>query len=268
MFPDAKFLDMDLYTWALLVGVLCAMVLFRFVSGKAGLDGKVFNFSLIVGVAAVVLGYLSAVLFQSYYHFMDTNVWEWGVGSTFYGGLIGAIVTFLLCYFTVGHFVFKDKAHLREFNKMLCCIIPCIVAAHGIGRIGCLFAGCCYGAETDSWIGITMWVHGTWTKVVPLQLFEAIYLFGLAAFLIYMALKRDNKYIASMYLIAYGVWRFIIEYWRDDHERGSSGISFLTPSQLTAIIMVVIGVAYIFAYKYFLKDKLETVGKIADEQAE
>lgn len=251
MLPKVEFLGLDLYTWMILVGIIAAMVMFRVFTTKTGLPAKVFNFSLITAIVAIVVGFLSATLFQSYYNYLENGVWEWK-GMTFYGGLIGAIVSFMLVYFIAGHFLFKDKLHIREFNNMLCCIIPCIVVAHAFGRIGCVFAGCCHGMETDSWIGIDMWIHSQWVKVVPVQLFESIFLFALFGGLSYMLLKKKNEYIASIYLIAYGVWRFVIEFWRGD-DRGSAGTDALSPSQLTAIIMVVAGIALIFLYQYLLK---------------
>ena len=259
MFPNASFLGLDLYWWMIVVGIIAAMVSFRLLHERAGISVKVFNFSLIVAVFGIVLGYLTAVLFQSWYNYLDTGVFKWGVGATFYGGLIGAVIVFLAIYFGAGHFIFKDKLHIREFNKMLSLIMPCIVIAHGFGRIGCLFDGCCYGAETNSWIGINMYTGGEWQNRVPIQLFEALFLFALFAVLIYLLINKKCEYTASIYLISYGVWRFAIEYARDD-VRGSSGIGFLTPSQLTAIIMILAGVGLIFLYKYLLKNIYKRAG--------
>lgn len=264
MLPSVKFLEMDLYTWMILIGILTAMVCFNLLSGKLKLPAKVFNFSLFVAIGAIVFGFIFAILFQSYYRFLATGEWEWNSGMTFYGGLIGAVISFLLIYFIAGHFLFKDKLHIHKFNLMLMCILPCIVVAHAFGRIGCLFAGCCHGAVTDSPIGIPMHINGNSrpaVNVVPIQLFESIFLFLLFGALLYLLLKKKSEYIASIYIIAYGVWRFIIEFWRADKSRGSSGISWLSPSQLTAIIMVIIGVALIFLYKRFFKRILENYGK-------
>lgn len=260
MFPQTIFLGLDLYYWMIVIGVIIAMIVFRLFFDKAGLSGKVFNFSLLVAVAAIILGYLSAVLFQSWYSFLETGDFSWGVGATFYGGLIGAACVYLVIYFSAGHFLFKDRAHIAQFNKMLSLIVPCIVVAHAFGRLGCLFDGCCYGALTDSFIGINMWVQGEWQRRIPIQLFESLFLFALFGVLIFLAVKKKCEYTASLYLIAYGVWRFFIEFARDDN-RGSSGIAFLSPSQLTAILMFLAGIALIFLYKYCLKNRFERVGE-------
>lgn len=259
MFPNVEFLGLDLYYWMIVVGILVAMIVFRVFHQRAGLSTKVFNFSLLVGVVAIVFGYLSAVLFQSWYSFLETGKFAWGVGATFYGGLIGAAVVFLSLYFGVGHFLFRDRAHIAQFNRMLSLVFPCIVVAHAFGRLGCLFDGCCYGAQTDSSFGIKMWVDGQWQRRIPIQLFESLFLFALFGCLLYLTVQKKFEYTASIYLIVYGVWRFCIEFARDD-DRGASGIGALSPSQLTAIVMVLIGIALVFLYRYVLKKFFQRVG--------
>lgn len=273
MFPDVEFLGMDLYLWMIVAGVIAAMVVFRLCHARAGLSVRVFNFSLLISVAAIILGYLSAVLFQSWYAFLETGVYEWGVGATFYGGLIGAVAVFLALYFGVGHFLFRDRRHIAEFNRMLSLIVPCIVIAHAFGRIGCLFDGCCYGAVTDAWFGIPMRVGGVWERRVPIQLFESLFLFALFGVLIFLVLKFRCEYTASLYLVIYGVWRFFIEFARAD-DRGASGVGALTPSQLTAILLVAAGIALFFIYRYALKgyfarvEAAENGQKTAENEAE
>ena len=96
-----------------------------------------------------------------------------------------------------------------------------------------------------------------WEKVVPIQLFEAIFLFLLAAFL-FMLVWKKKGFGLSGYLIGYGVWRFVIEFFRTD-DRGASFIPGLTPSQVTAILMVLIGVVLIAAYYIIRKKKGQDV---------
>ena len=258
MFPEVNFLGLELYDWMIVVGIVAAMVFFRLFYKKAGLSDKVFNFALIVAIPSIIVGYVFAILFQSWFYYLETGKFVWGAGATFYGGLIGAAAVYLAIYFGVGHPLFKDKAHIVQFNRVMSLIFPCIVVAHAFGRIGCLFAGCCYGAQNAS--GIKMWVDGQWQRRIPVQLFEAIFLFLLFAGLIVVIVKTKFEYTASVYLIAYGIWRFGIEYARDD-ERGASGISFLSPSQLTAILLIVAGVALIFLYRYVLKKLFARAGE-------
>ena len=261
MAPDVVFLGLDLYYWMILCGILAAMVLFRALYRRVGITYPVFVLTIGVSVGAIVGGYLFAALFQSFYSYLETGVFRWGVGTTFYGGLIGAAAVFLILYFTLGHFFCKG-AHVKEFGRMLLLIAPCIALAHAFGRIGCLLDGCCYGKPSE--FGLPMLVHGVWEKRVPIQLYESLFLFALSGVLVFLIFKKKGACNAGIYLIAYGVWRFVIEFFRDD-ERGSSGLSFLTPSQLTAIVLVLVGIAYIVLMLMKKRLKGPSGGGNADE---
>jgi phosphatidylglycerol:prolipoprotein diacylglycerol transferase len=72
-------------------------------------------------------------------------------------------------------------------------------------------------------------------------------------------MKKEDISGIVVYLVSYGIWRFVIEFFRDDH-RGSL-VGNLTPSQFWSIIMVVGGIATFFLYRYFDK-------KFEDKQKE
>ena len=92
-------------------------------------------------------------------------------------------------------------------------------------------------------------------KVVPVQLFEALFLFALFAALLVL-LWRVGKYVMPAYMAAYGVWRFFIEYARGD-ERGDTLVSFLSPSQLTALVLIVGGILLFVIEKKYYSNKRE-----------
>ncbi|MDE7214453.1 MAG: prolipoprotein diacylglyceryl transferase, partial [Clostridia bacterium] len=60
----------------------------------------------------------------------------------------------------------------------------------------------------------------------------------------------------GVYAIAYGIWRFIIEFFRDDDRGGVVGAA-LTPSQILSIVMVVLGVAFFFLQYYVLSKHMK-----------
>lgn len=247
MYPDTLFWGINLYDIMLCVGLFAAIVSVRILCDKKKLAAKAFNFFLLTAVGAVAVGFAASTLVQSFYNYVASGVWEWR-GMTFLGGLAGGLVCFFLVYFLVGHFVFRDGTHLRLFVDFVCCGVPSVVIAHAFGRIGCLMAGCCYGLPSEKF-GLPMWIDGVKELRLPTQLYESIFLFLLYGVLVYLLLKKNNRYIPQIYLIVYGVWRFAIEYLRDD-PRGSAFIPFLTPSQLTSILLILAGVALVFAYKY------------------
>ena len=217
-----------------------------------------------IGVFAILFGILSASLFQGVYNLIAGKgfVLE---GMTFIGGLIGGVISFLGIYFL---YAYAINPHLKQSNLFksdmnkgvwfLVRIAPAsITIAHAFGRLGCMFAGCCHGHITTEWYG--MWNETLRAKTVPIQLMEAVFLFLLSAVLIFLLFKFKSKDTMAIYLVSYGIWRFVIEFFRDDY-RGSF-IPGLSPSQFWSIIMVVGGIAFFFIYRYldykFKKKQLE-----------
>jgi len=264
MFPNEILPGIDLYVVFLAIAAFSAIVSFGRLADKAGIERSVQNLSVFTAIAAIVVGYGSAVAFQALYNIARDGkfVIDNNTGATFYGGLVGGAACFIIIYFLWGHFRFDDDSYKKSFWNVTEVAVASISIAHAFGRLGCLMAGCCHGRATSAWFGIKM-VHLGY-KVVPIQLFEAVFLMILFAFFVYRINTKKNCNL-SLYMIGYGIWRFIIEYARDDY-RGSTFISFLTPSQLTALVMIIAGVILYFVVKkiYKCKEISETV--IAEEK--
>ncbi len=241
MYPYDLFLGMDLYDLMMAFGFFAALVYFRIFADRARFGATLQNSVIIAALCAVLGGYGSAVLFQAFYNYLDSGVFEIAknTGATFYGGLIGGALVFLAVYFGAGHFVCKKQRPAAHFWHLSEIAAGSIAVAHGFGRLGCLFAGCCHGKVTDAWYGIYNAFLGQ--RTVPVQLFEALFLFVLAAVLTVLLIKgiRGNL---GVYLSVYAVWRFFAEYLRTD-DRGQSLLPFLSPSQFTAVCLFLIGIA-------------------------
>ena len=236
MYPYKILFGIDLYSILIAVGVIVCMVFIRLQADWRGLKAKLQNLLLFNTVAAVVLGYGFAVLFQAFYNYMASGTFEIvnSTGSTFYGGLIGGTAMFIVIYFAAGRFLYPDGYHVRQFRTVSDLAPASITVAHGFGRLGCLMAGCCYGAKCDAWYGIEMVNLGY--KVVPVQLFEALFLFALSAVLLIL-FKRGVKYQMPIYMLTYACWRFVAELMRNDY-RGATVVDFLTPSQLISVLLL------------------------------
>ncbi|MFQ7078868.1 MAG: prolipoprotein diacylglyceryl transferase family protein [Christensenellaceae bacterium] len=194
----------------------------RFFSPTADRENAVFRLLqrivIICALSAVIVGYGSAVLFQAFYNIAERGkfVIDANTGATFYGGLIGGAGAFLLVYFIAGKHFCKDNEAVKRFPDMLDIGACCIPLAHAFGRLGCLTAGCCHGRETDAWYGINMYNYTNgageevWHRVVPIQLFESIFLFALAAVLIVLFSKTGkHKFpLMPLYCVGCGIWRF------------------------------------------------------------
>ena len=78
--------------------------------------------------------------------------------------------------------------------------------------------------------------------VIPTQLIEAIFLFILFAIIFLLTIKDKLKgFYLSFYCIGYAIFRFIIEFFRDD-PRGAF-LGFFSPSQVQSILFLIVGVA-------------------------
>lgn len=263
MYPDPLFsigsIGIDLYSIMFVLGIIACFIFTYFAMKKTGYSRTASDVILITGIFAILVGFGFAILFQSFYDFIANPSEGFHITGkmTFLGGLLGGVVAYLGLYWLYIYIInprLNEKSFFKSnMNKgvwYLLRFVPIsITIAHAFGRIGCFFAGCCYGVPTDAWFGIEF--ATTSGKVVPTQLFEAIFLFliSVAMFILFFIFKF--KYNMSVYLMGYGIWRFIIEFFRGDvHERGEF-IPGLSPSQFWSILMVIGGVVFFFLYRKF-----------------
>ena len=243
MYPYYIIGDIDLYSIFIMLGIIAAVIVYRLCADRANINAKLYNFTLICALCSIVSGFVFSVLFQAIYNikYRGAFIIDGETGATFAGGLTGGAATFLFVYFIFGK-KYESKKYTRDVIDCAACAIP---SAHAFGRIGCLMGGCCYGKPTDSPIGIYMVNLGY--KVVPVQLFEAIFLFALATVLIILLFK-GKKHIMELYMLSFGVFRFIIEFFRDD-ERGTLLTGVFSPSQIISICLVIGAGALYFVSK-------------------
>lgn len=151
-------------------------------------------------------------------------------GFVFYGGLIGGIIGLSL----------GGKIHgmdVRAYLEHYVFLIPLI---HCFGRIGCYEAGCCYGIPYSGW-GSVIFPENSFApagiSLLPVQLIEAAFLMMLAAVILFLQICIHWKYTTEVYLISYGIMRFVLEFFRFDQERGRWGI--FSVSQVISLFLVV-----------------------------
>ncbi len=224
---------------------------------------------LIIGLFGTGFGLFAAMLIQSLYNYIANPSGGFHLGGmTFIGGLVGGVVSFLgvwnLYVYVVGPRVKIKWLSSKSMNAGLSDALPFIpigiAIAHAFGRFGCFWAGCCYGdlAEwglpcASGW-NSTLQMSMNGVNVIPTQLFEMSFLFVLAAVMALLYFKFKLNYNFGVYAIAYGVWRFTIEFFRIDDRGGVQGAA-LTPSQILSIVMVILGVGYFFL-QYFVLSKM------------
>ena len=265
MFPDTLFtifgVEIDMYAIFILIGLIACFVFTYIAMRKSGYSSSARDTILVIGIFAIGLGFLCATLVQSIYDFIanPSEGFQFTGKMTFMGGLIGGVVVYLGLYFL---YVYVINPRLKENNlfksdmnkgvwELLRFAPISITVAHAFGRCGCFCAGCCGGIETDAWFGIQF--PGENHKEIPTQLFEAIFLFIITIVMIVLYFKFHFKYNMTVYLMGYGIWRFVIEFFRGDVEERGKFVPGLSPSQFWSILMVIGGVIFFFLYRYFDK---------------
>ena len=221
------------------IGVIVALAVAAKRAKKRGLDTD-FLYGLVF--VTLVIGFIGAKLLYCIVEieaFLNEPMRVLsGSGFVLYGGIIGGILAAMVyCKY--------KKANFFEYFDLA---VPSVAIAQGFGRIGCFLAGCCYGRETNSCIGIMFHnssIAPNGIKLIPTQLFSSAGNFLIAlVLLLYARNNRKTGKVGSLYLILYSVGRFIIEFFRNDY-RGNVGV--LSTSQFISLLILAIGIAMFFA---------------------
>ncbi len=190
------------------------------VSEGGGAVGEALGF---LGSAGAVIGALAR---------MSMSLLQ--AGGVFYGGFIAAILATL----------WYVRRHGLALWKVADAAAPAVAIAHGVGRLGCFAAGCCYGIATDLPWGVTFTDTYSGSLVgVPLniplhptQLYEAATNILLGVILIWFHRRKQfDGQVFWVYVLTYAVMRFLHEFLRAD-PRGSLFGDALSTSQFIAII--------------------------------
>lgn len=244
MYPDLFGINDFSYTLMIIIGIICSVVVLTLYLKHRGFKRNTIIDVLACTFFTIALGFIGAILFQNFYDLVtDPENFKFSFKMTFYGGLIIGILVFILI------FNFYVKKHNDIRIREIAIVAPvCITVAHAWGRIGCFLAGCCYGKATDSWIGIDFPGLG---KRIPVQLIEAIFLFILTAVLLVIIFKTKFQYTLNLYLAAYSIFRFVIEFFRGDAERGGT-LFGLYPSQIVCVVIWIVFIPSLIAFKKFV----------------
>lgn len=220
------------------IGIISAYLMIESRTKKAGLDSE-----KVLGllIACLVFGYTGSKLLYLLTILPEVLADPANIlhhlsgGWVVIGGILGGII---------GGYIYCRWNKLQTW-KFFDISLAAVALAQGFGRIGCFFAGCCYGAPTDSWIGIAF-THSDFApngvKMIPTQLISSALDFLLCAGLIWYhknKQKNDGE-VTGMYLICYSLGRFVLEFFRGDAERGSVGM--VSTSQFIGLFTLLVGI--------------------------
>ena len=241
-----------LHTYGVLVAL--AFMLGLWVTGRlaraAGLNyDNVINLGVYCGLAALLGAKLMLFLVDAPYYFAHPaeifTLSSLRAGGVFYGG-------FLLALVVAGWYMRRTRLPLRKTADVFA---PGIALGHGIGRLGCFSAGCCWGVEchlpwavkftnpaANEFVGVPLN-----TPLHPTQLYEAFAEF-LIFTLLYIKVRKSHSPgdVISLYMILYGFTRFVVEFYRY-HEQGNLMGGPFDTSQWISLVLVILGAAHFVA---------------------
>ncbi len=229
------------YGVSYLVGFLLAWILGRKRARDLGGWESEYVTDLIFYLAwgAILGGRLGYWLFYDLFRFIDSpldllKIWEGGM--SFHGGLLGVLVSVY----------FFARKYSKSYSEILDFTTPLAPLAIAIGRIGNFINNELWGRVTDvPWA--VVFQHSGGVPRHPSQLYEAI-LEGFIIFTIvwnYSASKRDPWKVSALFLVCYGIARFIVEFFREpDAHIGYVLFGWMTKGQLLSIPMIVIGISW------------------------
>ena len=197
---------------------------------------------LFYGVLGVIAGgRLGQVLFYEpgYYLTQPLQIFAiWRGGMSFHGGFLGVLLAMWL-------YARKTGRTWLEITDFIAPLVPLGLAA---GRIGNFINGELWGRAADPslpWAMVFPWVDDLPRH--PSQLYQAG-LEGLALFVVlwlYSGQTRARGAVSGIFLIGYGVLRWIAEYFRSPDE-GIFGFSYtVSMGQWLSLPMIVVGIIFI-----------------------
>ena len=167
----------------------------------------------------------------------------WHGGLVFYGGFLGACVAAVW---------YIRRQRLLPW-KTADILAPSIALGQFIGRIGCFFAGCCYGKPCDlPWAVTFTNVNSLAPRGIglhPTQLYHSFN--GLVIFFILIWMRKYKQFHGQLfwtYVLLYAVSRSVIEIFRGD-ERGMIVGDILSTSQFIGIVMAGVAVIMLFVLR-------------------
>lgn len=193
-----------------------------------------------------------------YFFFSPAEFWEnpfsffavWDGGLSLLGALL-AIPLFAIL------FLMRHQAPVFPVADVIMRYVPLVQA---IARLGCFFAGCCYGLPAEGFWGAVTYhdvdsLAPCGVALHPAQLYAAAA--SLIIFMILLVIKLSGKartpgIMFGLYFFFEGIARCVVEFWRADYLVDSYFLGFLTSYQVLSLGIAFVGGLFAFerSFKY------------------
>ncbi|MEO8649559.1 MAG: prolipoprotein diacylglyceryl transferase [Acidobacteriota bacterium] len=170
-------------------------------------------------------------------------------GGVYYGGFLGGFLAVVILI----------RFYKLPFWKVADAFAPGVAIGQAFGRQGCFAAGCCWGKETllpwgvhfseagHEYTGVPIYgPDGHDLYLHPTQLYESFFMLAVFAFLVFLhRRKKFDGQVLIAYGIIYSIFRFSIEFVRDDPRGDLFGITTLTGLSTSQFISLIVAVSAI-----------------------
>jgi phosphatidylglycerol:prolipoprotein diacylglycerol transferase len=201
-------------------------------------------------LGVIVGGRIGYMLFYDFTNFISnplTIFQIWHGGMSFHGGLIGVMISLII-------FAKKTKRHFFDIWDFVVPLAPLGLAA---GRIGNFINGELWGRVTNVPWGM-VYPRVSALPRHPSELYE-FFMEGIILFIIlwwYSAKPKPRMAVSGLFLILYGVFRFILEFFRQpDPQLGFVAFGWLTMGQLLSIPMILGAIILMYCAYYSMEIK-------------
>ena len=224
------------------VAILAALALAALFPVSKGIDDPAerrhyYRMQVITLLGGIIGAKLAVVFGETGWPFAPAPHWQallWS-GRSIAGALLGGLLAAEAAKPLTGFH--------RPPNDRFAAVLPFSIA---VGRLGCLSEGCCRGTPWDGWCAVR---YADGVPRHPAQVYEI--LFHVAAGLVFIVMVRRGVLfgrVFSLYLVAYGVFRFFTEYVRDTPRPWTLPVSGY---QVLALMMVALGGAFLIKRSFW-----------------
>lgn len=232
------------YGMMYLIGFLVAMFLANRAADKSAGEWTREQVSdlLFYSFLGVILGgRIGYVLFYQWEYFLADPLYLfqiWQGGMSFHGGLLGVITAV---------YIFARKTN-KSFLIVGDFVAPLVPIGLGMGRLGNFINAELWGRQTDVPWAMVFPTDPLQLPRHPSQLYE-FFLEGVVLFAIIYVVTRKPRSLglaAGTFLIGYGVFRSIVEFFREPDAHLGLYFSFISKGQILSIPMILAGFAIIY----------------------
>lgn len=217
---------------------------------KALLSSDQFISLIILGIASAIIGGRLLYIFANWNtldHFYE--LFEiWNGGFSVLGSILGVL-------FTIPWYLYKQQLKVLPILDFAAVYAPLI---QSISRIGCFFAGCCYGKPTASFFGV-IYSHPLSAAphniaVHPTQLYSSFALFCIFLLMYYLAhtITFNPGQLVCLYLALTSTERFLLDFVRGDQEVLTPN-SIFSLNQWVALLIFIPSIGCFFYRTYYTK---------------